>query len=1499
MKLRSLLISLLIVNVIYSQNKVVVPVYAGPNSSVGFLYSVDTTGTQNVHIHDFTKAADIGTNKSNKMIRHSNGMFYGVTAKTLEHPGCFFEFNPNNYSFRSIRNFDFKANFEDPNGQLYEASNGHVYGTIPNNYNFGGAAGIFEYDPTNDSLGVFFSFGVQNLSYGTINSSSRIDTNFTYLVYDHSSIYKLDHHSGSLSLVHFFSAEEGTPTSGLSFSNGKFYGVLDANVAGGCGSIYSIDPSNDQFQIEASGAASGMVFGSFTPAPSGILYGIGFTALNDPFIFKYDPATDSVSRLFMFDDYLVKSYPSHGALYVIGNKLYGLANEQNSNLLDYDIPYVFSYDLNTNVFTKEHYIDVAVAGQTIRASVASGNDIIVSSSDYGANGAGSLYKYNVVSHAVTVIEDFGPLHEYPTSMIINSAGKLVTTNENGGSYYYGELYQYDLTSNTYSEIYPFTADSTFGANPTGFLCELQPGTYLCNTNYGIQYQSGTLVILNPASGSNKIVYPHQQTNVTDPAGELVESNGYLYGLSVLGQIYRINMQTRFYEGLATVPDGSQPKGGLTMAANGRFYGTCSTGGTGTSGTLFEFDPATHTVVTKIHFSSVLHGKNPCGTMILAPDNKLYGVATLGGNFGGGTMFSYNPANNTITKLTNLGTGTIVGKWPEEGLRQMNATDLIGTMSAGGTNSKGSLFKYNYVTNTFTELVHFTTTSGINPESSPLEYNGKVYGLTYGSGVSSRTCIFEFDLSTGILRPVYKFQYYENGSYPKGVHLHNGKYYTFIATDNIIQENALWEHDPLSNTGQKIRLWTSPLMGTGNMRVTEATNGFWYISCSSGGANNLGTIVKLDPNTFTATKLLDRDSIISENTGKLQEYNGSLYNYSVRYGSPNTNGYIYKFDLSTNTYSVIQDFNSVGSLYSPTSMVVDQNGFAYCYSNYGGVNQPSTIKKVNLNTGAIVGSSTLPVNSGYNPNNNLVLASNGFLYASTLSGGMNGSGAFVKIDTGTLTGTIIHSITSGSRFRNAQRLFKLDQNNIIGIVSNDVNTTAYLTVFKINTQTNQFTILSDFGMNDGSGSHFDIVTCHDTTLVNISTSQTLACEGSTVNLMASSNNSNITQKQWFFRNTAIAGANTDNLQILNFSSSDTGAYYCQYSTVCGPVKSNIITVNTINCDSVYPGDANRDGITDNTDFLNIAVAAAATGSPRTLQDNLWYAHYASQWPYAFQDNVNYKHADCNGDGIIDLNDTSAVIQNMTNTHMVPSFYSVGDEPERSIVYPALQVVASANYLLPNQQAYLDLFLVNDSLNPLPLYGLALDVSFDNNLLQPLFNNFTFQNNFLYNNSSEGFDYARITPGLLETAETRFNRGDTLGGGFLGRFNFRTTGTGTGTADIGFNINTVKLINKYGCEIPMGLIPFNPVFVDFALGLNGQAEKGIRVENHSSDGFYIIRMQQHKVYSAIMYNTFGEKVKNTEAFTDLLRVNTADLATGMYFLELSSVNERIVEKIVINR
>jgi hypothetical protein len=347
-----------------------------------------------------------------------------------------------------------------------------------------------------------------------------------------------------------------------------------------------------------------------------------------------------------------------------------------------------------------------------------------------------------------------------------------------------------------------------------------------------------------------------------------------------------------------------------------------------------------------------------------------------------------------------------------------------------------------------------------------------------------------------------------------------------------------------------------------------------------------------------------------------------------------------------------------------------------------------------------------------------------------------------------------------------------------------------------------------------------------------------------------------------------------------------------------VKSNIITINTINCDSVYPGDANRDGITDNTDFLSIAVASGAAGSPRTLQDNLWYGHYADEWTYAFQDNVNYKHADCNGDGVVDPNDTLAVTQNWTNTHMVPAFYSIGHEPERTLVYPAIQVIASSNYLLPNQQAYLDLFLVNDSLNPLPLYGLAMDVSFDNDLLQPLFNNFNFQNNFLYNNSSEGFDHARITTGLLETAESRFNHDDTVAGGFLGRFNFRTATTGTGTADIGFNVNTVKLINKYGCEIPTGLIPFNPVFVDFALGINDQAEKGIRLENHSSDGYYIVRMQQHKEYNATLYNTFGEKVKNTEAFSDLLRLNTTGLATGMYFLELNSGNERLIEKLVIN-
>ncbi len=90
--------------------------------------------------------------------------------------------------------------------------------------------------------------------------------------------------------------------------------------------------------------------------------------------------------------------------------------------------------------------------------------------------------------------------------------------------------------------------------------------------------------------------------------------------------------------------------------------------------------------------------------------------------------------------------------------------------------------------------------------------------------------------------------------------------------------------------------------------------------------------------------------------------------------------------------------------------------------------------------------------------------------------------------------------------------------------------------------------------------------------------------------------------------------------------------------------------TFECEEdVWPGDTNSDNIANHFDLLNIGIAYGADGPEREDDNTEWDAMPASNWDQFFEDNTNFKHADSNGDGVVNDSDISAIHQNFLFTH----------------------------------------------------------------------------------------------------------------------------------------------------------------------------------------------------------------------------------------------------------
>ncbi|HNI43322.1 MAG TPA: PKD domain-containing protein, partial [Chitinophagales bacterium] len=82
--------------------------------------------------------------------------------------------------------------------------------------------------------------------------------------------------------------------------------------------------------------------------------------------------------------------------------------------------------------------------------------------------------------------------------------------------------------------------------------------------------------------------------------------------------------------------------------------------------------------------------------------------------------------------------------------------------------------------------------------------------------------------------------------------------------------------------------------------------------------------------------------------------------------------------------------------------------------------------------------------------------------------------------------------------------------------------------------------------------------------------------------------------------------------------------------------------------VWPGDANNDGTVSMLDYLAWGIAVDYVDIPRLDQSIDWSPKFAGDYNQNFGgdlwSNTNYKHADCNGNGVINGSDTTAIVQN---------------------------------------------------------------------------------------------------------------------------------------------------------------------------------------------------------------------------------------------------------------
>jgi uncharacterized repeat protein (TIGR03803 family) len=349
---------------------------------------------------------------------------------------------------------------------------------------------------------------------------------------------------------------------------------------------------------------------------------------------------------------------------------------------------------------------------------------------------------------------------------------------------------------------------------------------------------------------------------------------------------------------------------LVQGTDGNLYGTMSTQGANNAGTVFRM--TTVGKLTPIYpfcsLASCADGVGPHGGLVLATNGNFYGTAGGGGANSVGTVYEITSAG----KLTTLHSFDYTdGSTPYVGLVQATNGNFYGTTSDGG-NGYGTIFEIT-PTGTLTSLHTFDGTDGQYPDARLVQgTNGILYGTTYA------TTAFEITLA-GKLTNLPNFAAW-GGSGPTGAFIQatNGNFYGTTSSGGANGQGTVFDMTPAGKVTLLYSFCSLPSCADGQVPwagLIQGTDGNFYGTTSSGGANGQGTIFQLTPkgilttlyNFCSLTACADGSSPYE---GLVQATNGTFYGTTYS-GGTNSAGTI--FSLSMGLGPFVQTVTTSGKV----------------------------------------------------------------------------------------------------------------------------------------------------------------------------------------------------------------------------------------------------------------------------------------------------------------------------------------------------------------------------------------------------------------------------------------------------------------------------------------------------------------------------------------------------------------------------------------------------------
>ncbi len=625
-------------------------------------------------------------------------------------------------------------------------------------------------------------------------------------------------------------------------------------------------------------------------------------------------------------------------------------------------------------------------------------------------------------------------------------GNFYGVTYEGGVLGFGTIFSL-TSSGVLTTLYSFTGADD-GENPWGGLVQASDGNLYGTTQSGGVYGFGTVFQFAP-TGSLNTIAQFEDYNGANPSAALIQGmDGNLYGTTEYGgaagdgTLFRISIngplqitgqpadQAACIGNTASfnvATSGGSPvsyqwqQDGINLTDGGNISGSATATLRITNVTVA--DAAYYSVVVSNRFNS-LTSEDALLEIVYSPPNLTRQPASQTCVAGMTATFS----------VAAVGDQPLVYQWQENGTNLTDGGNLSGsatsTLTITGVTAANAGNYSAIVSNALFSLSSLPAMLTVVPATSPSAAmtelrlftggndgafpfagliqgkDGNLYGLTEGGGSHFYGTIFKMSLAGG-LSTVYTFSDDTTGANPYA-HLTQGTNGSFYAPTSQGGTNGYGTLFQMT-TSDVVSFLYSFTGGTDGADpetgLAPGTDGNFYGASEQGGADDAGTIYKLNPSgavtaLYEFTGLTDGAYPL---TDLVQGSNGTFYGTTAEGGA---NGYGTVFSLATNgTLTTLISFSYTNGAFPAAGVIQGADGRFYGTTAEGGLAGGGTVFSLATN-GTLTTLCSFANTNGSNPAAELVQGTDGNLYGTCSSGGAGGQGTAFRITTNGTLATLL-------------------------------------------------------------------------------------------------------------------------------------------------------------------------------------------------------------------------------------------------------------------------------------------------------------------------------------------------------------------------------------------------------------------------------------------------------------------------------------------------------------